>query len=57
MITRWSESRQRLDAFLETLLEEETMGEGRLRRILGPRPAAEPPSRPERQLSASSSVR
>jgi len=51
-----SSARDRLDALVEALLKEETMGEAQLARILGPRPAAEVPPKPERQPAARSSV-
>jgi cell division protease FtsH len=49
-------ARDRLDALVETLLKEETIGEEQLTRILGPRPAVEVPSKPERQPAVRSSV-
>jgi len=49
-------ARDRLDALVETLLKEETMGEAQLARILGPRPSAEVPPKPEKQPAARSSV-
>jgi cell division protease FtsH len=46
-------ARERLDALVETLLKEETVGEEQLTRILGPRPAAgEAAPRPQRQQPA-----
>ena len=42
-------ARDRLDALVESLLREETLAEEQLARILGPRPAAEAPPKPERQ--------
>ncbi len=48
--------RDRLDALVETLLKEETVGEAQLTRILGPRPPVEVPPKPERQPAARSSV-
>jgi cell division protease FtsH len=50
-------ARERLDGLVETLLKEETIGEGQLLRVLGPRPTAvEAPPKPERQPAARSSV-
>ncbi len=49
-------ARERLDALVETLLKEETIGEEQLTRVLGARPQAEAPSKPERQPAARSSV-
>jgi len=49
-------ARDRLDALVETLLKEETLGEEQLARILGPRPSVEPAPKPERSPAARSSV-
>ncbi|HEY2036420.1 MAG TPA: AAA family ATPase, partial [Steroidobacteraceae bacterium] len=49
-------ARDRLDALVETLLKDETMGEEQLTRILGPRPAAEASPKTEPQPSARSSI-
>jgi cell division protease FtsH len=49
-------ARDRLDALVETLLREETIGEEQLTRILGPRPSAEAPPKIGRQPAARSSV-
>ena len=45
-------ARDRLDALVETLLKEETLGEEQLARILGARPSAEAASKPERPSAA-----
>jgi len=49
-------ARDRLDALVESLLREETLAEEQLVRILGPRPAAEAPPKPERQPLARPSM-
>ena len=49
-------ARDRLDALVEALLKEETLGEEHLARILGPRPSAEAPPKAERQSAARSGV-
>jgi cell division protease FtsH len=49
-------ARERLDALVETLLREETIGEEHLTRILGPRPPVEAPLKPERQALARPSI-
>ncbi|HJS92483.1 MAG TPA: ATP-dependent zinc metalloprotease FtsH, partial [Steroidobacteraceae bacterium] len=50
-------AREKLDALVETLLKEETIGEEQLTRILGPRPAlVETPPKPERHPAARSNV-
>ena len=50
-------AREKLDALVETLLKEETIGEEQLTRILGPRPAlVEAPPNPGRQPAARSNV-
>jgi cell division protease FtsH len=49
-------ARDRLDALVETLLKDETMGEEQLTRILGPRPAAEVSPKTEPQPLARSSI-
>ena len=52
-----SSARDRLDALVEALLREETLGEEQLARILGPRPAAEETlPKPGREATASSSM-
>src|SRR6185437_15454239 len=48
-------SRERLDALVETLLKDETIGEEQLTRILGPRPVAVEVPKPERPPAARSS--
>ena len=47
-------ARDRLDALVETLLKEETIGEEQLTRILGSRPPAEAPPKAERPAARSS---
>jgi cell division protease FtsH len=50
-------ARERLDGLVETLLKEETIGDERLRRILGPRPTpAETPASFEQAPAAQSRV-
>jgi cell division protease FtsH len=48
--------RERLDALVETLLRDETVGEEQLTRILGSRPSVEAPPKLERQPAARTSV-
>jgi cell division protease FtsH len=49
-------ARNRLDALVELLLKEETLGDEQLERVLGKRPSAEAPPQSERQPPARSSV-